>query len=140
MTPFMLRVRDAVADGPRGPNAPALADSIPRTIGQGVHEQVELRSLAEQLVAEANAVLGSLTGEPILLQDHSGTRDQAFTLSYGRGWATIMTSFQDQVALARLAGPAFAAPNKELPDGEALADLLLALVTAGRGTPAGAGA
>lgn len=127
MTPFMMRVSDVVHG--QAAQSPPLTDSIPRTVGQGAHEQVELRALAEQLVAEANAVL---PGEPVLLEDGSGTRDQRFSLSYGGSWAHVVTSFEGATAHASLQGSQFPSPRKELTDGEALGDLILTLIAVGR--------
>ncbi|MES4889579.1 hypothetical protein [Streptomyces sp. NPDC096012] len=140
MTPFMVRVHQVVTGSPHTDHTPELMESVPRTIGQGTHEHVELRALAEQLVAEANAVLSGLTGEPIRLQDGSGTRDQTFSLSRAGNWATVTTSYDGGVALAGLSGPAFPAPRRELAGEDALADLILTLVAPGRRVPTTAGA
>lgn len=56
MTPFMLRVR-AMTEG-AAPTGPALvAAAMPRSVAQGTDRHVA-GALAEQLMAEANAVLG----------------------------------------------------------------------------------
>jgi hypothetical protein len=56
MTPFMLRVQ-AMAKG-AAPTGPALVATMPRSVAQGTDRHVAVRALAEQLMAEANAVLG----------------------------------------------------------------------------------
>lgn len=57
MTPFVLRVR-AMTEG-AAPTGPALAAAaMPRSVAQGTDRHVAVRALAEQLMAEANAVLG----------------------------------------------------------------------------------
>jgi len=56
MTPFMLRVQ-AMAEG-AAPTGPGLVATKPRSVAQGTDRHVAVRALAEQLMAEANAVLG----------------------------------------------------------------------------------
>ncbi|WP_432842199.1 hypothetical protein [Dactylosporangium sp. CA-092794] len=126
MTPFMQRVAQVVhADG--GPVAPQLRDSRPRPVGAGVHEQVELRSVAEQLVSEANTVLAE-AGRAVELVDEPGPEALAFTLRAGRSWARVATRFADGRSWGRLVTPGAGPVERELTGPEALPDLVVALI------------
>lgn len=126
MTPFMLKVSEVLAGGEGEPLA--LRESVPRTVGEGAHEHVELRALAEQLVAEANAVLAAETGETIRLEDSAGALDQGFLLAYRENWARVGTSFDRGTALAVLAGAGLGERAGELDGEDALAALITTLI------------
>jgi hypothetical protein len=128
MTPFMLRIKSLITGDHDGWGQPELRCSVARTVGDGTHGQVELRSLAEQLVCEANAVLAEFTGSRITLEDHGGIRDLAFSLRYGDSWARVVTSFDDHVAFSQLLAPGESDTMRELAGPEALEDLIGALV------------
>lgn len=128
MTPFMLRIQSLVDEGPDTQCEPELRVSVPRTIGHGAHEQVELRSLAEQLVCEANTVLTDTTGSTILLEDHGGTGQLAFSVYYDERWARVVTRFDGHDAVSQLLGPDIVEPTRELTGAAALEDLIYTLV------------
>ncbi len=77
MTPFMHRVQ-ALLDGAAAPRA-ITAPSEPHPVPVATDSQVIVRSLAEQLVSEANAVLRD-RGDLISLDDQPATRYQEATL------------------------------------------------------------
>lgn len=129
MTEFMVRVADALEDPSTGRPAPELRASVPRTVGHGAHEMVELRSLAEQLVCEANAVLASV-GREIRLEDETGSEHLAFVLRIGQSWARVVTSFEDRQSFGQLVTSRYVGSRYELAGPEALPDLIVALVTA----------
>ncbi len=135
MTPFMMRVAELVeADEDDLANLDELAP-MPMTrisqriaTGTGADRQVAIRSLAEQLVCEANAVLAR-ADEHLTLTDETLPSELAFTVGYqGRG-ARVSTTFEDGTAFGRLVGDGF---ESELPselDGpDALPDLLIRLL------------
>lgn len=129
MTEFMIRVADALEDPSTAQPAPEVRTSVPRTVGHGAHEMVELRSLAEQLVCEANAVLAPV-GREILLEDETGSEHLAFVLRTGKTWARIVTCFEDRQSFGQLVTSRYVGPRYELVGPEALPDLIVALVTA----------
>jgi hypothetical protein len=106
MTPFMLAVR-ALLDGSARPAEaawPELADSEAGPVAAGADRQVIVRSLAEQLVSEANAILRE-HGEVITLTDECGPGALRFTLGYRDREATVWTELARRTALARLVVP-----------------------------------
>lgn len=103
MTPFMVRVAEAVESQTSVAGKPAVRPSVPRPFGPAADEQVAIRSLAEQLVCEANAVLAD-DGQQMVLRDEVGDGRLAFTVSYGSRRTHISTRFADHVATARLHG------------------------------------
>jgi hypothetical protein len=116
MTPFMLRVQ-TVAAGAAPPAAPALVATLPRSVATGTDRHMAVRALAEQLVAEANAVLGS---GALDLTDRPGL---AFTVRHRGRSAEIATTVAGHAATARLDGN-----DVELADEHAVAELLLRLL------------
>jgi hypothetical protein len=128
VTFFMHQVADVVA-GRAGAGAPAVQPSRGRSVGHGAHEMVELRSLAEQLVCEANAVLTG-TGRELALVDETGAAELAFTLRSGPAWARVVTSFAHRRSWGQLVTPDAVGGTHELTGADALPDLLLALVSA----------
>lgn len=80
-TPFMLRVGEVVEGSPPAPTELRMEPSNVRSIACAVDEWVELRTYAEQMVAEANAMLAPET-ERITLWDEFGEDVLAFQL----GW------------------------------------------------------
>lgn len=104
MTPFMLRVRDVV-------DLPADVDDLPEIqasrrlpVAIGADEHVECRSLAEQLVCEANVVLTANDLGRIELTDEVRGTALSFALSYGQRHARIVTTIGDDVAVGHLYG------------------------------------
>ncbi|MEV5413279.1 hypothetical protein AB0K60_31155 [Thermopolyspora sp. NPDC052614] len=101
MTPFMV----AVAETCRGAGEvapPRTVRSRPRSVGAGTERQVAARSLAEQLVCEANAVLSELPGpsgirERIELRDEPGEGALEFVLRVRGREARVRTTYADGV-------------------------------------------
>lgn len=102
MTPFMLAVQ-AVLEGEAAP-APRTGPSRPRGVAAGTDTQVVIRSLAEQLVSEANAVLRE-RGTGISLVDNTGPGELAFTLGYRGRSALIRTLVTGRTATGQLVLP-----------------------------------
>jgi hypothetical protein len=128
MTEFMVRMAAALAEPTPVPPAPQVKAAGARSVGHGAHEMVELRSLAEQLVCEANAVLAG-TGREVMLVDEAGSTQLAFTLRSGTSWARVVTAFEDRQSFGQLVTPDRVGPRYELAGPEALPDLVVALVT-----------
>lgn len=129
MTEFMVRVEESLGTGAPGAPRPEVVASARRSVGHGAHEIVELRSLAEQLICEANAVLTPL-GRSIELDDEVGQERLAFSLRSGAAWAEIVTSFADRESWGQLVTPDSADERYELTGTDALADLIIALILA----------
>ena len=130
MTPFMQQVDDVLNE--RAPDAPVeTVTSTRRTLGEGLHNQVELRALAEQLVCEGNAVLGE-HGLALELVDTADTERLAFTLSCGRARAWVVTDVVGRSAQARLDAPTLGISEREIAGPESVAGLLLSLISAER--------
>jgi hypothetical protein len=126
VTPFMLRIEELLESGGEV-TEPELRESRPRTIGEGAHEQVELRSLAEQLVSEANAVLAA-ADRSVELVDEPGADALAFSLRHGESWAQVVTSFADHQSWGRLVTRESTGERQELTGPDALPDLVIALI------------
>lgn len=129
MTEFMTRVAAELA-APAHDRPLHVCAVERRSIGHGADRLVEFRSLGEQLVCEANAVLVE-SGRSIELVDEAGSNQLAFTLRLGPCWARIVTSFEKGVSWGHLVTPESVGPDYELADETALEDLILSLVTAG---------
>lgn len=95
MTPFMLRVQDLL-DGEPAPGV-GTRPSVPGPIPAATDTQVIVRSLAEQLVSEANAVLRG-QGEVIRLDDEVGPGGLTFTLGYRDRSARVQTAMSGRSA------------------------------------------
>jgi hypothetical protein len=103
MTPFMLRV-SGVLDLPAEADLPDIQASrrLPAAIGADGH--VECRSLAEQLVCEANVVLAANGLERIELTDEVKAGRLSFAMSYGQRQARIVTNIGHDAAVGHLYG------------------------------------
>jgi hypothetical protein len=99
MTPFMLAVRDVLDRRSAPEPATELSRRVP--VPAATDTQVVIRSLAEQLVCEANAVLREL-GDVITLDDECGPGALAFTLGYRDRSARVRTVMSGQYAEACL--------------------------------------
>lgn len=99
MTPFMLAVR-GLLDGEEAP-AVHTEPSATRSLAEAAHVQVEVRSLAEQLISEANAILRE-HGDVITLVDDSGPREFAFTMGFRDRSARVRTTMSARTATAQL--------------------------------------
>lgn len=129
MTEFMAQIQDVLADPTRRRPGPQVRRVDERSVGHGALELVELRSLAEQLVCEANAVLSG-SGRELTLEDEAGEEHLAFTLRSGQCWARVMTAFAGRRSWGQLVTPDSVGPEYELAGVAALPELLVALVAA----------
>lgn len=128
MTPFMLRVSE-VLDLPTDIELPDIQASrrLPAAIGADGH--VECRSLAEQLVCEANVVLAANDRPRIDLTDEVKLGALSFALSFGQRQARIVTSIGDDVAVGHLYGlGARRLGNVELTGADQVEKLILLLI------------
>jgi len=126
MTPFMLGVQ-ARLDGEPAPAA-ITTPSLPRPVPVVTDTQVIIRSLAEQLVSEANAILRE-HGDVISLDDEVGPGELAFTLGYRGRSARVQTVMSGRSAVARLLvdGDADDSP-RQLQTEDELQSLVLSLI------------
>jgi hypothetical protein len=126
MTPFMLSVQELL-DGAPAPQA-ATVPSAPGPIPAATDTQVIVRSLAEQLISEANAVLRG-HGDLIRLDDEVGPGGLTFTLGYRDRSARVQTAMSGRTALVRLVmdGRAEDEPRQLSSQGE-LQALVLSLI------------
>ncbi len=142
MTPFMTRVAEFVGtpestETIEVPEIAAQRTTMPETrisrrvaTGTGADRHVALRSLAEQYVCEANAVLGAERAH-LDLVDEPLPHELAFTVTYGEQGARCSTTFEDGRAYGRLVGSFFADDEaRELEGPDALPDLLIRLMEA----------
>jgi hypothetical protein len=130
MTPFMMRIADLVgAEGdPAVTPVPATRISQRIATSTGADRQVAIRSLAEQLVCEANAVLAA-SDEHLSLTDETLPHELAFSVGYRGRAARVSTTFEDGTAYGRLVGDGFEAELPvELDGPDALPDLLVRLL------------
>lgn len=135
MTPFMLRVAEIV--GTPEDRLPSVDDLAPMpetrisrriATGTGADRQVAIRSLAEQLVSEANAVLGP-ADDRLDLVDEPLPHELAFKVTHRGRAARVSTTFEDGTAYGRLVGDGFDAEvPHELEGPDALPDLLVRLL------------
>jgi hypothetical protein len=128
VTPFMLAVQ-SLLDGEEAP-VPATEPAASRSVAEATDEQVIIRSLAEQMVSEANAILRD-RGEVFSLVDDSGDGELAFTVGFADRSARIRTAIAGREAVAHLviAGEPGGDPRR-LASEEELRALLLSLLTA----------
>ncbi|NLW98609.1 MAG: hypothetical protein GXY39_02770 [Actinomycetales bacterium] len=133
MTPFMMRIAELVGADPDEVTdeiAPMPTTRISQRIATstGADKQVAIRSLAEQLLCEANAVLPA-SDEHLTLTDETLPHELAFTVGYrGRG-ARVSTTFENGVAYGRLVGDGFESDvPRELDSPDDLPDLLVRLL------------
>jgi hypothetical protein len=126
MTPFMLSVQ-GLLDGEPAPSV-ATVPSAPGPIPAATDTQVIVRSLAEQLISEANAVLRG-HGDLVRLDDEVGPGGLTFTLGYRDRSARVQTAMSGRTALVRLVmdGRAEDGPRQLSSQGE-LQALVLSLI------------
>jgi hypothetical protein len=126
MTPFMFAVQELL-DGNHPPQYRTEL-SRPESVAEATHTQVEIRSLAEQLVSEANAVLRE-HGNTITLVDDCGPRELAFTMGYGDRAARVRTALTGRTAVAQLLIPGQPAGEpRRLTNDDELQALVLSLL------------
>jgi hypothetical protein len=95
----MLSVQ-ALLDGDSAPPV-TTSESHPVPVPVAADGQVVVRSLAEQLVSEANVVLRE-HGDVISLQDETGPGELTFTLAYRERSARLQTVVAGRTAVVRL--------------------------------------
>jgi hypothetical protein len=130
MTPFMVRVAEilGVDTDPESLPVPATAPSIARPVNEGADRQVAVRSLAEQLLCEANAVLAE-QDDHLTLVDEVGDAELTFEVAYRGRKARVSTRFDGGVAVGEIVGDGVADTGpRELASPDALPDLLLLLL------------
>lgn len=131
MTPFMLRVSE-VLDLPTDVDLPEIRSSriLPAAVGTDGH--VEGRSLAEQLVCEANVVLSSAGHKRLSLTDDLDPEALSFCISYEDRQARIVTNLVRNVATGHLYGVgARHLGNVELTGADQIEQLILLLIGGG---------
>ena len=134
MTPFMIRVSE-VLDLPTDADLPDIQPSRPQPAAVGAEDHVECRSLAEQLVCEANVVLSSAGRERMELVDEAGPKELAFTVSFEDRQARIVTNFGHAAAVGHLYGVGTRElGNVELADADQMEKLIL-LIIGGESVP-----
>ncbi|MGG5258254.1 hypothetical protein [Phycicoccus avicenniae] len=135
MTPFMLRVaeivgapEDRLLDLEELAPMPETRTSRRIATGTGADRQVAIRSLAEQLVSEANAVLGA-ADDRLSLVDEPLPHELAFSVTHRDRAARVSTTFEDGSAYGRLVGDGFESElPHELEGPDALPDLIVRLL------------
>jgi hypothetical protein len=128
MTPFMLQVSELL-DVASDVDLPQIQASRQQLAATGANGHVECRSLAEQLVCEANVVLSSNGRERLSLTDdvHSGAL--SFAISYVDRQARIVTNIGADVATGHLYGVgARRLGNVELTGADQVEQLILLLI------------
>ncbi|WP_068399858.1 hypothetical protein [Kribbia dieselivorans] len=138
MTPFMTRVAELVGTHPDAvPPAAGAGTTMPQTrlstrvdTGTGADRHVALRSLTEQYVCEANAVLGS-DHTHLDLVDEPLPDELAFSVTFGDHAVRCSTRFVDGRAYGRLVGDVVEDDEpRELESADAVPDLLVRLLEA----------
>ena len=130
MTPFMIAVRE-VLDGGAATPGPAVSPSVTAPVPAAADAQVAIRSLAEQLTCEANAVLREAGQEVISLADECGPGTLAFTLGFGGRRARLRTDIAGREALASLDFPGHGASgSRQLASEQEMRELILSLIAA----------
>ena len=132
MTPFMLQVSD-VLDLPVDVDVPELRSSRELPAAIGADGYVKCRSLAEQLVCEANVVLASAGGGRLALTDEARPGALSFCISYGLREARVVTDIGRAVATGHLYGVgARHLCNVELTGADQVEQLILLLIGSGQ--------
>jgi hypothetical protein len=130
MTPFMTRVAELVG-ADTDPDELPTPEMIPARswdVGTGTDRQIAIRSLAEQLVCEANAVLVE-AGDHLSLDDEVGGEELAFSIRYRGRAARVSTSYLGHRAYGQIIGDGLDTHEpRELAGPEALPDLIMLLI------------
>ena len=125
------RVAFIAVGTPQSPDGSAdltYVDAVARDIGTGTDRQIAIRSYAEQLVCEANAVLLA-EGDHLSLDDEVGAEELAFNIRYRGRAARVSLMYADHMAYGQIVGDGIEASEpRELDGPEALPDLLLLLL------------
>jgi len=99
VTPFMTAVQTRLDGQPA--SLPETERSERTSVALATDAQVIVRSLAEQLVSEANAVLRA-HGDVLTLVDETGPEELAFTLGYRDRTARVQTRVHGHSAVGQL--------------------------------------
>ncbi|HZQ28534.1 MAG TPA: alpha/beta fold hydrolase [Acidimicrobiales bacterium] len=122
---FMERVAAARAGGVEAPT-PDVRPSVPRTLPEATDRWNSLRALAEQVIAEANAVLGA--GGVELVDEH-GTGRVAFALRRSGREVRVVLHHMNRTAWVELEGWGLDPDAAVEPDGpNALDDVVIVLL------------
>lgn len=108
--------------------APVLKPARAGARNEGVDRQIALRSLGEQLVSEANAVIQDKANHLALYDEVGNTHELAFTITCGPHSARVVTVIDDKDAIGQIISdtlPQNEAYQLEGPD--ALPDLIIRL-------------
>ena len=130
MTAFMQRIATIVGSDTVPETIPMPTTRISERIatGTGADRQVAIRSLAEQLVSEANAVLDQ-SDDRLALIDETLPSELAFEVVYRGRAARVSTTFVNGTAYGLLVGDGFEHELPEELDGpQALPDLIVRLL------------
>ena len=128
MTPFMISVASLLEGTP--PPAPETEPSKALPVAVATDMQVIVRSLAEQLVCEANTVLRD-HGTAFSLADETGPGSLSFTIGCGEAQARVETAVSGRTAVARLTAPGLPDDGpRRLTSEDGLQALLLGLIAA----------
>jgi len=130
MTAFMQRIATIVGSDtvPEAIPMPSTRISERIATGTGADRQVAIRSLAEQLVSEANAVLDQ-SDDRLALIDETLPHELAFQVVYRSRAARVSTTFVGGTAYGLLVGDGFESELPQELDGpQALPDLIVRLL------------
>lgn len=133
MTFFMHRLAEVLGtEEPTEAPEPSLRPAAAVARNQGTDRQIALRSLAEQLVSEANSVITDPTSHLRLVDDVGGD-ELAFTIHCRNHQARVSTRFEGGQTVGQVISDDLPQGEpQELSGPEALPDLLVRLVvTAG---------
>ena len=126
MTSFMAAVAEILDREPPAP--PETTSSEACALAAAANAQVVIRSLAEQLVSEANVVLHE-NGSAIELTDEVGPGALTFTLAYRDRAARVRTNIQGRTATAQVTLPGAAdGPDRQLNSEDEVRALVLTLL------------
>ncbi|MDO5630164.1 MAG: hypothetical protein Q4G43_17765 [Mobilicoccus sp.] len=130
MTPFMIRVAEVIDDPAPREDWPDLAldPAVERDIGTGTDRQIAIRSYAEQLVCEANAVIGD-EADHLSLDDEVGRDMLAFNIRYRGRAVRISLLYAEHRAYGQIVGDGIEDTEpRELSGPEAVDDLVVLLI------------
>lgn len=129
MTFFMQQLAETLGRPAGESDIPEVSvrPSRPVSRGTGTDRQIELRSLAEQLVCEANAVIQEREHH-LTLTDEVGFGELAFTVACGDHTARVSTSYDGDVTRGQIISSELpTSETYELAGPDALPDLLIRL-------------
>lgn len=140
MTFFMQRLAEVLGEELDSDDipAPVLKPARPGARNAGIDRQIALRSLGEQLVSEANAVIQDQSNHLALIDEVGSTEELSFTITCGPHSARVVTVLQNDSAYGQIISDASptgeahlgAWPNEEayeLEGPDALPDLIIQL-------------